>query len=200
MGSSSSDFSLTMSDVVEHLFCPRFTFFIHCLEIPQREGRLFKVLKGREVHKRREKSNIEYLRRELGVQRKETGVYLRSDQLHLRGIVDEVLFRGDGSASPLDFKYARYRKNLFKTHRTQSILFGLMIEEQFDTSSLEGFVCYTRSGSRVETIAFNEKNREEAVQLIGDILEVIQTGAYPRSAKGKAKCVDCCYRRICDHP
>jgi CRISPR-associated exonuclease Cas4 len=189
-----------MSDVVEHLFCPRFTYYIHCLGIPQREGRLFKVLKGREVHKRREKSNVDYLRKELGVQRKESGVYLRSNRLHLRGIIDEILFRVDGSASPLDFKYARYRKSLFRTHRTQSILFGLMIEEQYDVPSYEGFVCYTRSGSRVETIAFTEKSREEARQLIGDILEVIQTGAYPRGAKGKAKCVDCCYRRICDHP
>ncbi len=51
---------ITPSDVIEHLFCPRFTYFIHCLKIPQHEELRYKVLKGRELHDKREKENKEY--------------------------------------------------------------------------------------------------------------------------------------------
>ena len=54
---------ITVSDAMEYLFCPRFVFFMHCLDIAQREERRYKVLKGRELHKSREKVNQDYVRR-----------------------------------------------------------------------------------------------------------------------------------------
>ena len=44
------DTIITISDVLEYLFCPRFIYYIHCLDIPQYEESRFKVIKGREVH------------------------------------------------------------------------------------------------------------------------------------------------------
>ena len=35
----------------------------------------------------------------------------------MRGIVDEVLFLDDGTAAPLDFKYAEYKDWTFKNYR-----------------------------------------------------------------------------------
>ena len=43
-------FSVTASDILEHLFCPRFTYFQDYLQIPQHEEKRFKVQKGRTVH------------------------------------------------------------------------------------------------------------------------------------------------------
>jgi len=43
-------FSMTASDILEHLFCPRFTYFQSYLQIPQHEEKRFKVQKGRTVH------------------------------------------------------------------------------------------------------------------------------------------------------
>ena len=96
---------LTPSEVVEHIWCPRFTYFMNVLMIPQFEDRRYKVLKGREVHKRRETENRDYLRKKLGVVNKEQAVYLASPKVRVRGIVDEVLFLDDGTMAPLDFKY-----------------------------------------------------------------------------------------------
>ncbi|MFA5573381.1 MAG: CRISPR-associated protein Cas4, partial [Candidatus Bathyarchaeia archaeon] len=95
-----SDGSITTSDVIEYLFCPRFVYFIHCLRIPQREGRLIKVQKGRVVHKSKEKTNLGYLRKSYSVSDKLVGVYLNSKKYRIRGVMDEVLFFDDGSASP----------------------------------------------------------------------------------------------------
>ncbi len=52
---------ITPSEVIEHLYCPRFTYFMNCLNISQHEEQRYKVLKGREIHKSREESNRAYV-------------------------------------------------------------------------------------------------------------------------------------------
>jgi len=69
---------ITTSDVIEHLFCPRFTYYIHCLKIPQHEENRFKVQKGRHIHEIREKTNTEYLRKKLGCSDRKNNVKLYS--------------------------------------------------------------------------------------------------------------------------
>jgi CRISPR-associated exonuclease Cas4 len=88
---------LTPSEVIEHIYCPRFTWFMNVQKIPQHEDTRFKVLKGREVHRRRATENRDYLRRKIGAVRREIDVYLASPELRLRGIVDEVLWLKDGT-------------------------------------------------------------------------------------------------------
>jgi len=59
-------FSVTASDLLEHLFCPRFTYFQGYLHIPQHEEKRFKVQKGRTVHEDKMRVNPEYLRKKFG--------------------------------------------------------------------------------------------------------------------------------------
>ena len=86
-----SETIITISDVLEYLFCPRFIYYMHCLDIPQHEEKRFKVMKGREVHEKKMITNPEYLRKKLGVVKKEINVFIASKQHHIKGIVDEVL-------------------------------------------------------------------------------------------------------------
>jgi CRISPR-associated exonuclease Cas4 len=65
------DTIITISDVLEYLFCPRFIYFIHCLAIPQHEESRFKVIKGREVHDEKRITNTEYLRKKPCVVKRE---------------------------------------------------------------------------------------------------------------------------------
>jgi len=58
---------ITPSDVVEHLFCPRYTYFLNCLKIPQHEELRYKVLKVRELHDRKEKKTRSICVRRLDV-------------------------------------------------------------------------------------------------------------------------------------
>ena len=65
--------SITASDILEHLFCPRFTYFQSYLRIPQHEEKRFKVQKGRTVHENKVQVNPDYLRKKLGcVERKKS--------------------------------------------------------------------------------------------------------------------------------
>lgn len=199
MASCFSEESITISDVIEYLFCPRFTYFMHCLGIPQREGRLIKVQKGRAIHKSKEKTNVGYLRKRYGVTDKLTGIYLCSKKHRIRGVMDEVLFLDDGSAAPLDYKFAKYHNRVFKTHKYQSALYGLMIAEHFNRPVYRGYLCYTRSGNKIVEIPFNEKLFQQAENIIQNIFHIIQREQFPETTGNKKRCIDCCYKRICPH-
>jgi CRISPR-associated exonuclease Cas4 len=57
-------------------------------------------------------------------------VYLASES-GIRGVVDEVLFLNDGTAAPLDYKYAEHKERIFKNHQYQLAFYGRLIMENF---------------------------------------------------------------------
>ena len=129
---------ISVSDVLEYLFCPRFIFFMHCLGIAQREERRNKMLKGRELHEAREKTNRDYVRKRLNCVGKEISVYLTSHKYHFKGEVDEVLFLEDGTAAPMDYKYAEFKDTIYRMHEYQAALYGILIMEHFGLGVKKG--------------------------------------------------------------
>ncbi|MGR3319523.1 MAG: CRISPR-associated protein Cas4 [Candidatus Anammoxibacter sp.] len=203
---------ITPSEVMEFLYCPRFIYFMNCLCIPQHEEQRYKVLKGRELHDERKKINKEYIRKKLRCIGKDIDVYMSSDKLCLKGVVDEVLFLEDGTLAPLDYKFAEYKDTLFKTHKYQSILYAMLIKENYRPESLvrisdnkpidkievnKGFVCYIRSKNVIKEIKYSEKDFATAKSMILEILNIIQDNYYPKKTRYLSKCIDCCYRNIC---
>ena len=188
---------ITISDVLEYLFCPRFIYFMHCLEIPQHEEMRFKVLRGREVHEEKRSVNPHYLRKKIGVVRREQNVFLASKEHCIKGIVDEVIFLDDGTAAPFEYKFAEFKEKIFRTYRNQLALHAMMIQEQFNVKVTRGFICFVRSRDHVEEVAFSEEDFERARELVQEILKIIGTGYFPERARSRAHCIDCCYRNIC---
>ena len=181
----------------KYLFCPRFIFFERCLMIPEHQEKRYKVLKGRELHESREKVNRDYVRKRLNCIRKEASVYLTSHKNHFKGEVDEILFLDDGTAAPLDYKFAEFKDTVYRTHKYQAALYGLLIMEHYGVEVKRGFVCYTRSNHHVEEITFSQKDFERARIIVTEILAIIKRGYYPEGTKQKARCLDCTYRNIC---
>lgn len=188
---------ITISDVLEYLFCPRFIYFMYCLDIPQHEEKRFKVLKGREVHEIRRLTNTEYARKKLNCTRKERDVFIASKENRIKGIVDEVLFLEDGTAAPLEYKFAEYKDKIFRTYKYQLILQALMIKENYGIDVKRGYICYTRSNSLVKQIDFKSSDFKKAVDIIESIIDIIEKGVYPKTTRSSMKCIDCCYRNIC---
>jgi len=188
---------ITVSDALEYLFCPRFIFFERCLMIPEHQERRYKVLKGRELHESREKVNRDYVRKRLKCTGKEISVYLTSRRYHLKGEVDEVLFLEDGTAAPMDYKFAEWKKTVYRTHKYQAALYGLLIAEHYGVEVNRGFICYARCNHHVEEIILRDKDYKRAEEMVREILMIIQRGYYPDGTKQKARCVDCTYRNIC---
>ncbi len=189
--------SITPSEVIEYIYCPRFIYYMNCLCIPQHEEQRYKVQKGREIHEIKGKVNKDYLRKKLGCIKKESSVYLASSRYHLRGIVDEVLFLNDGTLAPIDYKFAEYNERLYQTYKIQSVLYGLLIKENFQSEVNRGYICYVRSRNLIKELTISPNDFNNAIEIVDDILRIIQTGFYPKKTKNKSKCIDCCYKNIC---
>ena len=188
---------ITISDVLEYLFCPRFTYFMYCLDIPQHEEKRFKVLKGRDVHETRRLTNTEYVRKKLNCIKKERGVFIASKKNRIKGIVDEVLFLDDGTAAPFEYKFAEYKDKIFSTYKYQLVLHALMIQENYGIEVNRGYICYIRSNNLVKQIDFDQSDFKKGLEIIGSVIDIIEKGVYPKAAKSSMKCIDCCYRNIC---
>ena len=191
------EITITVSDVIEYMFCPRFIYFMYSLAIPQHEEQRFKVIKGRKIHSLRTQLDKDYIRKKIDVNRKEVDVYLSSKKHHIRGIIDEVLFLADGTAAPLDYKYAKFNNKLFQTYKNQIILYGMMIQEVYNIKVTRGFICYTRSNNLIKEITITQKDMDISINKINEILDIIQKGYFPKKTKYIKKCIDCCYRNIC---
>src|SRR5450755_200586 len=122
---------LTVTHLHEHLYCPRFSYFEHVLQIPERQERRQLVQVGRQAHEDRARINPQYLRKKLGVVAREPDVPLASARLGIRGIVDEVLTLADGTMAPFDYKFAEWSGQVYHNLKMQSVVYGLLIEETF---------------------------------------------------------------------
>ena len=192
-----STFSLTASQMLEYLYCPRFTYFEYVMDIPQNEGQRFKVEKGRNIHEKVRKTNPEYLRKKIGAIDRKSDVYLESP-LGIRGIVDEVLFLDDNTAAPLDYKFAEYKNKLFKTYRFQLIFYARLIKDNFQVPVKRGFIIYTRSKNKLVEVPIKEKDFNELEKIIDDMIRIINNCIYPKPTSVKRRCPDCCYKNICE--
>lgn len=188
---------ITPSDVIEHMFCPRFTYFLNVLKIDQHEHRRKLVNKGRDIHELKLIQNKDYLRKKAGAIDKLQDVYLSSERLRLVGRVDEVLFLEDGSAAPLDYKYAHWENKVFKTYVMQQTLYSLLIEEHFGKEVRKAFLVYVRSKNHLEEIAITAALKTKAQKILDEIFNIISLSQYPNVKKVKRKCEDCTYRNLC---
>ena len=117
------------SQIIEYLYCPRYTYFEYVLRIPQYEEKFYKVNRGREIHDQKLERNKEYLRKKIGVSEKWLDQYLGVEGL--RGKVDEVLLLDDGTYAPLDYKFAVWKDKVYDTYRQQLYCYAILIEEIF---------------------------------------------------------------------
>ncbi len=193
-----SPIAITPSILIEYTFCPRFIYFMFSLDIPQREENRFKVIKGRKIHEEKSRTNKEYLRKKLGIIKKQSNVYLSSNKYHLKGIIDEVLTFSDDTMAPLDFKYAKYKEINYKTHKIQALCYSLLIEDNYGKQSNKAYIIYTRSKNKLIELKFSEKSKLELKKNIKEIIHIITTGFYPNRASSIKRCIDCCYKNICE--
>lgn len=187
--------SVTPSEIIQYLYCPRFIYFEKVLGIPQFEEKSYKAMRGRHLHENKENTNKNYIRKSLGVIEKLQEQYLTNT--YLRGKVDEVLTLNDGTMAPLDYKFAEYKDKVFNTYKTQLACYACLIEDNFKKPVLNGYLVYTRSKNKVVKIEIGLKEKQEVIKCAKAIIEIIADNYYPKSTKYKKRCVDCTYRNIC---
>lgn len=183
------------SQIIEYLYCPRYTYFEYVLRIPQYEEKFYKVNRGREIHNEKLERNKEYLRKKIGVKNKWTDQYLGIDGL--RGKVDEVLQLTNGTYAPLDYKFALWKDKVYDTYKQQLYCYAVLIEETFDTKVEKGFLVYTRSKHKLVEISIPAEAKQEIKASMDKMLGIIEGNKFPKATKFKKRCVNCTYRNIC---
>jgi CRISPR-associated exonuclease Cas4 len=187
--------TLTPSYIIEHLYCPRFTFYERVANVPQYEEKLYKVQRGRELHDQKLEDNKPYLRRKLGVVEKWLNPYMCNE--HLRGELDEALLLADGTMAPLDYKFAEWKDRVHLTTEIQLYCYAWLIESNFDKPVHKGFLVYTRSRNKVVEVPIPPDAKERVKQAAAEVLHIIETSQFPKGTRQKSKCATCTYRNIC---
>lgn len=187
--------TITPSDIIQYLYCPRFTYFEHVLRIPQYEEKSYKAMRGRNLHDNKSKTNKDYLRRRIGVTAKHQEQYLTNN--FLRGKVDEVLELEDGTMAPLDYKFAKYKDRIFNTYKTQLYCYAWLIEENFSAEVNRGFLVYTRSKNKLVEIPVTKNAKTKVKKAAKEIIDIINSNRFPKATRYKKRCKGCTYRNIC---
>ncbi|ADQ14918.1 CRISPR-associated protein Cas4 [Halanaerobium hydrogeniformans] len=193
----SKEISLTPSVVMEYLYCPRFIYYMLYLKISQHEGRRYKVQRGKSSHQKKSKINKSYLRKKIGVEKKIINEKLYSEKYNIHGIVDEILFLNDGTAASLDYKFAKYKKRTFLTHKYQAAMYSLLIRDNYNIQVNKAFIIYIRSKNKLIEIDIGEDVYSELQTIFNEIIDIIKKGYFPKRTNYKSRCRDCTYRNIC---
>ena len=192
-----NEFSITPSELMEYFFCPRYVYFMKYLDIKQNEEKRYKVKKGREIHNYKKEINKEYLRKKLGVKDKIIDEKMYSKKYNIHGIVDEILFLDDNTAAPLDYKFSKYNKKVYKTLKYQMTMYSLMIEDLYDVEVKKAFLVYTRSKDYLNEILITKDMKNKVKKSIRNYLKILNKGYFPKGTKYKKRCLDCTYKNIC---
>ncbi len=187
--------SITPSHIIEYLYCPRYIYFQYVLGMPQNEEKYYKAMKGREIHKLKLSENVKYLRKRIGVIDKKLDVYL--SYKNLRGVVDEVLFLKDGTAAPLDYKFAVYKDKVFTTYKTQLECYAYLINKNFEVNVEKGFIIYVRSKNKLVTVPISKSSITKVASIIDDVVLIIDENKFPKATKYKSKCITCTFKNVC---
>ena len=181
--------SLTPSHLIQHQYCPRYTYFEYVLRIPQNEEKYGKVLRGRQVHDLKLVRNKGYLRQRLGVVARYDDQYLTMPGL--RGIIDEVLELEGRRFAPLDYKFAVWKNRIPATYRLQLSCYALLVEANFSGIVEAGYLVYVRSKNKVVQQALGPAERDGVRKLIDEVQGVIATNRFPRATRNKKQCLTC---------
>ena len=185
--------TLTVSDVVEHAFCPNFTYYISVLGLSQYQGKRGTVKAGRQMHRRREQTNAGYIPAGLNG-KKIVGNTYHSRRLDLVGRIDEAVVTNDEIVL-VERKYSD-RTELVDTLRVQLGLLAMLVEENTGKPVRKAIVVYAKGSRVVKEYPVDEDMREFALRTLAGTKRVIDSGAMP-DATFDNRCLNCCFRRIC---
>ena len=167
-------------------YCPRRYYLIHV------EGEFVDNIhtsRGQAEHQR-----VDEIRHETtGNRRVETALPVWSDSLGLVGKCDVVEFLADGTPYPVEYKHGARKKWI--NDDLQLGAQALCLEEMTGKPVLEGAIYHFTSRRRREVL-ITATLREEVVQTIAAIREIVRAGKSPKPVNDK-RCDQCSLKEIC---
>ncbi len=188
-----SSFSIPVSLIRQHCFCPRIPFFNEVLHINpsdrlwQEQGTRYH-LQQTILNKRRNLSRYGY---SSGILHQ--NVELAGSLLPCHGRCDAIL-ETDEEIVPIEFKLQLHRFN--RGQQLQLVAYGMLAQEKFNKPCNEGFLLY---GNRGKTFRLEIKDelKSKVKQVVNEIFENLQRALMPTSPASEAQCSQCEYLNFC---
>jgi CRISPR-associated exonuclease Cas4 len=184
----------TVTDLKQYGFCARVVYYERCL--PHVRPRTYKMDAGRDLHEdepqraiRRTLSRYEVVEGE-----RFFNVALRSENLSLTGIVDEVVRASSGEVFPVDYKLA---KQVSAHYRLQLAAYALLLEEVEQIAISHGFV-YLIPKRRLVKVSISPKLRAEVIDILTQLRKLVDHERMPSPTANSRFCTACEFRRFCN--
>jgi CRISPR-associated exonuclease Cas4 len=184
---------LTITDVVEHVFCPKFTYYSSVLGLRQFEEKRGTVKAGKTLHQRHETTNKDYTPQPFSG-KKLVGTKYYSRKLDLSGKIDEAVETND-EIILIERKYADATE-LHDTLKVQLGLLSIIIEENIGKPVKTAQVIYSKQNRVVKNYEIDESIKKFALEMLEETKKVILRGIIPSSSFDN-RCLNCCFRKIC---
>lgn len=186
---------LSITNIVENTFCPKFTYYGIVLGLEQYEQKRGTVQSGRRHHANSEKTNKNFVPKNLSGE-KITSVKMYSKKYRYVGVVDHAIITDD-EVIIIERKYMDQRK-IFSTLKVQLGLLAILLEENLHKPVHKAYVIFTKNSSRTQTtVEIDAAMREHALNMLTETRQIISMGSIPNSSYD-SRCVNCCYRNVCD--
>ncbi len=186
-------FDIPVHLVKEYLVCPRIPFF---LEVQKKKSVLpLWIIQGSYHHQEQEKLMNKRTLRRFDIEDTEVlyKVPLRSDSMHMHGIVDMLLI-GEEYVYPVEFKLHGNRPTYFQI--MQLVAYALLAEETYNKTCKTAFVMFEAKG-KTFPVSIDEKKRQGLQKVLHDLRESF-TGTLPDSSVPLTHCIQCRFLTFCN--
>lgn len=184
---------LTVTDVVEHAFCPKFTYYSSVLGLRQFEEKRGTVKAGKNLHQKHENTNKAYVPQQFSG-KKLVGTKYYSQKLDLSGKIDEAI-ETDDEIILIERKYTDSAQ-LHDTLKVQLGLLAIIIEENTCKPVRTAQVIYTKQNRVIKNYEIDESIKKFALKMLEETKKVVLSGIIPESSFDN-RCLNCCFRKIC---
>lgn len=184
---------ISVTTVVENVFCEKFTYYSEVLGIRQYEEKRGTVMAGRTLHQRHEKTNRGFVPGDMRG-RKMIAVKFRSAKHNLVGIIDEAI-ETDEEIILFERKFSN-RVEIDDKIRVQVGLLAILIEENVKKPVKTARVVFHKDGRTEIEVPLSKSIRDLAMDALCRTARIIETGIMPESHFNN-RCLNCCYRKIC---
>lgn len=186
---------LTVSDVRQHVYCPRIPYFRLGLRLPHRPV-TFKMAEGRRAHERTEALEPRRSLRTYGLTSGERlfDVALYAPRLELSGRLDMLLLLPT-EVVPVEWKYSGGPLRL--NHKYQLAAYALLAEEHYGRPARRAFV-YWIPARRAQAVAITPAMRAYTKRVLAEIRRAVEREALPAGTRVRGRCRECEFLLYCN--
>ena len=184
---------ISVTTVVENVFCEKFTYYAEVLGLLQYEEKRGTIISGKSFHQRHKKTNQTFIPKNMHGKKMVSGKFY-SKRHDFLGIIDEAI-ELDDQVILIERKFSNYTK-IHDTIKVQLGLLAILVEENIKKSVKEAHVVFHKDKRDEIIFLIDESIKEYAIKMLHRTKRIINSGVMPESHFDN-RCLDCCYRKVC---